>query len=268
MKVHPTAIVSKKAKIDSGVEIGPYAIIEDDVKIASGVKIYAHAYICNGTQIGEGTEVHMGAILGHAPQDLAFKGGKTYLKIGKNNIIREYATIHRATNEGTYTLIGDENYLMAISHVGHNCTLGNKVILANGALLAGHVNVEDGVFISGNVVIHQFCRIGKLAIIGGYTAINKDVPPYMAARGESCIRAINLIGLKRAGISREAINEIKKAFRLIYRSDMNTTQALDKILEDNPGEEVRYLVGFIKSSKRGICKNRYVRGNFKKPFEE
>lgn len=254
MKIHPTAIVHERAEICPGVEIGPYAIVEDGVKLNKNVKIYAHAYICKNTQIDEGTEVHMGAVLGHLPQDLAFEGKKSYLKIGKKNIIREYTTIHRGTKEGTATEIGDENFLMALSHVGHNCNLGNKVILANGVLLAGYVNVEDQVFISGNVVVHQFCNIGKLAIIGGFSGINKDVPPYMAVRGVSNIRSINLIGLKRAGFSKSAIKEIKEAFTLVYKSGLNTNQALEKILERNPGKEVKYLVEFVKNSKRGICK--------------
>jgi len=255
--IHPTAIVSKRALIDPSVEIGPYAIIEDGVKIEKDVKIYARSYICSGTTIGEGTEVHIGAILGHAPQDIVFKGKKTYLNIGKKNIIREYVTIHRGTKDDTATRIGDGNFLMGLSHVGHNCLLGDNVILANGALLAGYVTIEDGVFISGNVVVHQFCRIGKLAIVGGFSGVNKDVPPYMTVRGPSTVRSVNLIGLRRAGVSRSAIKEIKEAFKLIYRPGLNTTQALEKILEGNPGEEVRYMTEFIKNSKRGICKYRY-----------
>lgn len=258
MKIHPTAIVDKRAEVDPSVEIGPYAIVEDGVKIDKKAKIYAHAYICNGTEIGEGTEVHMGAVLGHLPQDIAFLGKKTYLKIGKKNIIREYVTVHRGTKENTATIIGDENFLMALSHVGHNCRLGNKVILANGVLLAGYVNVEDMVFISGNVVVHQFCNIGKLAIIGGFSGVNKDVPPYMAVRGPSSVWSINLIGLRRAGFKHNVINEIKEAFKLIYKSGLNTNQAIEKILEDKPGGEARYLVEFIKNSKRGICKYRWT----------
>ena len=258
MKIHPTAIISKKAEIDPSAEIGPYVIVEDGVKISKNVKIHAHAYICSGTEVNDETEIHMGAVIGHLPQDLAFEGKKTYLKIGKRNIIREYVTIHRGTKENTATEIGDENFLMALSHVGHNCKLGNKVILANGVLLAGYVNVEDQVFISGNVVIHQFCNIGKLAIIGGFSGVNKDVPPYMAVRGPSSIRSINLIGLRRAGFKRDVIKEIKEAFKLIYKSDLNTKQAIEKIVERKPGKEVKYLVEFIKNSKRGICRYRYT----------
>jgi len=258
MKIHPTAIVSKASQIDPTVEIGPYAIIEDDVTIEKDVKVLARAYICSGTHIGERTQVHMGAVLGHLPQDLAFEGKKTFLKIGKNNIIREYVTIHRGTKENTGTEIGDENFLMALSHVGHNCSLGNNVVIANGALLAGYVNVEDQVFISGNVVVHQFCNIGRLAIIGGFSGVNKDVPPYMAARGPSSVWSINLIGLRRAGFKREVMAQIREGFNLIYKSDLNTKQAVEKMLELNPGKELLHLIEFIKNSKRGICKYRYT----------
>ena len=261
MKAHPTALVSERAEIGADCEIGPFAIIEPDVKIGKAVKIYARAHILSGTRIGEGTEVHMGAVLGHVPQDTAFKGKKSYLNVGKRNIIREYVTVHRGTEELSATEIGDDNFLMAHSHVGHNCRIANKVTLVNGALLAGHVTVEDGVFISGNVVVHQFCRIGKLAIVGGFSGVNKDVPPYMVVKGVSRVRAVNLVGLRRAGFTKEVIKELRGVFRLIYRSGLNTTQAIEKILELDPGKEARYLVDFIKNSKRGICKYESASGN-------
>jgi len=256
--IHPTAIIGGKASIDKSAEVGPYVIIEDDVRIEKGVKIYAHSYICGGTEIGEGTQVHMGAVLGHRPQDLAFEGKKTYLKIGKRNIIREYVTIHRGTKENTATEMGDDNFLMATSHLGHNCVLGNNVIIANGALLAGYVTVGDQVFISGNVVVHQFCNIGTLAIIGGFSGVNKDVPPYMAVRGPSSVWSVNLIGLRRSKFERRVIDQIREAFKLIYRSGLNTNQALGKILEMEPDDKVMRLVEFVRNSKRGICKYRYT----------
>jgi UDP-N-acetylglucosamine acyltransferase len=254
-KISQLAQIDKSAKMASDVQVGAFAIIEEGVEIASGVKIWPHAYICAGTIIGEGTEVHMGAVLGHLPQDLTFdKAKKTRLQVGKRCVIREYATLHRSTKEDSPTTVGDNCYLMAMSHVGHDCHLGNNVIVANGALLAGHVIVEDGAFISGNVVIHQFCRIGKLSIIGGFSGINKDVPPYMLVRGPSVIRAINLIGLRRAKFPRELINDIREAFKALYLSNLNTSQALEVIAKLKPSEEIRHLVEFIKSSKRGICK--------------
>ena len=217
-KIHPTAIIGKKAEIDSSVEIGAYTIVEDGVKIEKNVKLHPRVYVYGGTEIGEGTKVHVGAVLGDIPQDLAFEDKKTYLKIGKNNIIREYVTIHRGTKENTSTEIGDENFFMAVSHAGHNCKIGNKVILANGVLLGGYVQVDDMAFISGNVIIHQFCHVGTLAMIGGFSGISKDIPPYMLVRGVSRVRSLNIVGLKRAGFTKDAMKELKETFNLLYKS--------------------------------------------------
>jgi len=262
MNIDKMAIVGKKAVIAEGVEVGPFAIIEDGVELRRGVKIWPHAYICGGTIIDEETQVHMGAVVGHLPQDLAFKNKPSYVRIGKRAIIREYATIHRGTKEGSATVIGDDCYLMAISHVGHNCEIGNSVIIANGALLAGYVMVGDSAFISGNVVIHQFCRIGKLAMVGGFTGINQDVPPYMLARGPSIVESVNLVGLKRVKCAKEVLDSIKEAYKILYKSDLNTTQAIEAIGKLNPSQELDYLIEFIKSSKRGICKKRNQRDDF------
>ncbi len=254
-KISELAQVSANARIASDVEIGPFAIVEDGAQVSSGVKVWPHAYICGGASIGEGTEIHMGAVVGHLPQDLAFdKNRKTGVRIGKKCVIREYATLHRSTREDSPTVVGDNCYLMTASHVGHDCHVGNNVIIANNALLAGHVSVEDGAFISGNVVIHQFCRIGALAIIGGFTGVNKDVPPYMLVRGPSVIRSVNLIGLRRAKFPREIIKDIKEAYKLLFLSNFNTTQALEEIKKIRPSKEIEHLVEFISASKRGICK--------------
>lgn len=255
--VSPLAQIGKNVKIADDVRIGPFAIIEDGAQISSGVRIWPNAYVCSGTSIGEGTEVHMGAILGHLPQDLTFdKSRNTGLIIGKGCTIREYATLHRSTREDTPTSVGDNCYLMATSHVGHDCHVGNNVIIANGALLAGHVTVEDGAFISGNVVIHQFCRIGAMVIIGGFSAVNKDVPPYMLVRGPSLVRAVNVIGLRRAKFSRDLVSDIRQAHRYLYASDLNTSQALEAIKKIRPSKELSHLIDFIQSSKRGICKSK------------
>lgn len=251
------AVISNKAKIGDGAHVGPFAVIEDDVVVGSGVKIGPHACICKGTTIGNDVQIHMGAVLGNIPQDLSFKDRQTFLKIGDRTVIREYATLHRGTDEGSSTVVGDDCYLMAMSHVGHNCHIGNKVIIANGALLAGHVSVGDFVFISGNAVFHQFCRIGTLAMIGGFTGINKDVPPYMLVRGPSVIRGVNLVGLRRMKIPREVINSIKEAYRLLFQSDINTAQAIEEIRKLPPAKELDTLIDFIQGSKRGICKYKY-----------
>jgi len=252
------AVVNKRARIAEGVEIGPFAIIEDDVQIASGVKIWPHAYICSGTEIGEGTQVHMGAVLGNLPQDLTFDvARKTCVKIGKNTVIREYATIHRSTEDGIATTVGDNCYFMATSHVGHDCRIANNVILANGALLGGHVDIGSNSFISGNVVVHQFCRIGSYVIVGGFSGINKDVPPYMLVRGPSVVRGVNFVGLRRAKFSRETMRKITEAFKLLFHSNLNTEQAINEIKKLGSSEELDHLVEFIQSSKRGICKYKY-----------
>jgi len=263
IKISELAIVSKKSKIAEDVEIGPYAIIEDDVEISSGVKIWPHAHICGGAHIDDGVRVHMGAVVGHLPQDLSFDvNKKTFTEIGKRTIIREYATIHRSTKEGGATKVGDDCYLMAVSHVGHDCHLGNNVILANGALLAGHVDVDSNSFISGNVVVHQFCRIGDYAMIGGFSGINKDVPPYMLVRGPSVLRSVNLVALRRAKFARDTIHKLMEAFKLLYHSNLNTSQAVEEIKKLGPSKELDHLIEFILSSKRGICKYKYSDTDF------
>ena len=256
MSISELAVVSKSAKIAKGVEIGPFAIVEDDVELGPNVKIWPHAYICSGTSIGEGTQIHMGSVIGHLPQDLAFENKKTYVKIGKRNVIREYVTVHRGTKAGSVTVIGDDCYLMAVAHVGHNCEIGNSVIIANGALLAGYVTVGESAFISGNVVIHQFCRIGTLSMIGGFSGINKDVPPYMLVRGPSVARSVNLVGLRRAKFSRELIGQLKEAYKFLYLSDLNTVQAIEEMKKIKPSKELTHLIDFIQSSKRGVCKSK------------
>lgn len=256
MSIDKLAVIGKNAVIADSADIGPYAIVEDDVKIGPRVKVWPHAYICKGTEIGDDSQIHMGAVLGHVPQDLAFKNGPSYLKIGKRTVIREYATIHRGTAEGSSTVLGDDCYIMATAHIAHNCQIANKVIIVNAALLAGYVTVEDMAFISGGVVIHQFCRIGRLAMIGGYTAVNKDVPPYMLVRGPSTVRAVNLVGLRRAKFTAKTISIVKEAYKLLYMSDLNTEQAVEGMGKLEKSPELDHLMKFIKDSKRGICKSK------------
>ena len=256
MSIHPTAIVGKDVRLGKGVEIGPYCVIEDGVRIGEDTKLWQGVYVASGTTIGRDCQVHMGAVLGHIPQDLAFEGKPTYLKIGDRNIIREYVTIHRGTKEKSATVLGDDNFLMALSHLGHNCELGNKIVICNNSLLAGYVSIGDMAFISGNCVVHQFVRIGKLVIIGGLARIGKDVPPYMVAERESLVTSYNIIGLKRAGFNQELRNQVKKAYQLLYHSGLNINNAAEKIEKEFDSTEIKEFVNFIKSadSKRGICK--------------
>ncbi|MFC1699635.1 acyl-ACP--UDP-N-acetylglucosamine O-acyltransferase [Candidatus Omnitrophota bacterium] len=256
--IHPTAIVSKDAKLAADVEIGPYCIIEDDVEIGRRVKIHACAHILSHTTIGDDCQIHLGAALGHLPQIRKQLDTNGRLLIGQGNIFREYTTVHRSSKQGNSTIIGNNNYLMAFSHVAHDCLIGNHATICNGALLAGHVQIEDGAFISGNVTIHQFCRIGKLVMVGGLARVSKDVPPYMLVKGDSVVWAINSVGLRRAGYSIQSRNQIKNAFKLLYTSGLNIKQALEKLKNQEHCSEMKDLINFIVHSKRGIC-------DFKRP---
>ncbi len=257
MKIHPSAIIGKSAAIGSDNEIGPNVTIEDGVVIGSNNKFWQGAYICRGTKIGDGNQIHMGAVIGHEPQDLAYQGASSGTKIGNRNVIREYVTIHRGTKENTDTVIGDENYLMVNVHIAHNCEVGNKVIMVNGVGLAGYCIVEDQAFLSGMTVYHQFSRIGRLAMVSALSAINRDIPPFMMCGGRGAIvHGINLVGIRRAGIPEKAREEIKEAYRILYRSEMNTTNALLEIEKMRSTPEVKHLVEFIKNSKRGIAGGR------------
>jgi len=254
LAIHPTAVISPGAIIADNVDIGPYAIVEDEVKLGPYVRIMAHAHITGYTEIGEATEIHMGAVIGHVPQDLAFRKKKTGLVIGKRNIIREYATVHRGTHGGTKTRIGDDNFIMGFVHVGHNCEIGNKVVIANATMLGGYVSVGDGAFISGHVAVHQFVRLGTLCMIGGKSRVTKDVPPYMLVKGESRVYGLNVVGLRRAGFSRDERRNIKKAHRILYKSGNTLAEASAKLERSGLGESVGILIDFLKGdSKRSYC---------------
>ncbi len=253
--IHPTAVIDPRAEIDSDVEIGPYAVIEGAVRIGAGVKIWPHAYLAAPLEIGEQCQIHIGAILGHQHQALREPqaGG---VRIGARTIVREYATVHRASQKGAWTTIGSDCLLMGFSHVAHDCVIGSRAILANGALVAGHVTVEEKAILSGHVVVHQFVRIGTLAMVGGLARVNKDVPPFFLVKGDSEVWALNAVGLKRAGISEQARAGIREAYRLLYRSGLNTTQALKAIQSSGQlPPEVARLVRFVQESRRGICRH-------------
>ncbi|MDD5680861.1 MAG: acyl-ACP--UDP-N-acetylglucosamine O-acyltransferase [Candidatus Omnitrophica bacterium] len=256
MSIHPTAVINPRAEIASDAEIGPYVVIEDNVKIAPRVKILANAYIGEWTEIGEDSEIHMGAVVGHLPQDLAFRKKITYLKIGKRNVIREYVTIHRGTHEGSSTIIGDDNFIMGFVHIGHNCIIGNNVVIANASALSGYVEVEDRAFISAYCVMHQFVRIGAVSMISARSRITKDLPPYMLlspARGEESIFGINVVGLRRAGFPQKVRSSINSAYKIIFRSGLRLPEAIAELEKTNPGPEVQHLIDFLKKpSKRGI----------------
>jgi UDP-N-acetylglucosamine acyltransferase len=254
MAIHPTAIVSPKAELDSTVEVGPHAIIEDHVKIGEGTRIWANAYLTGCIEIGRDNEIHMGAVIGHEPQDLSFKRDcRSCLKIGDRNVIREYVTIHRGTEPDSATAIGDDNFLMVSCHVAHNCVIGNRVIIANAVLLGGHVHVGDRAFVSGGVVVHQFIRIGRLAMISGNARIAMDVPPFLLVAERNEVHGLNVVGLKRAGVSAEAQTELKRAYKMLFRSGLSFAQAT-KEAGTLASPEARELVEFVRNSTNGVCR--------------
>lgn len=255
MNIHPTAIVGQTAVLSDDARVGPYAVIDDGVNIGRGVQIGARAHILGDTVIGDGCQVHMGAVLGHTPQIRKDTPQAGKLRVGKENIFREYTTVHRSSKAETATVIGSHNYFMAFAHIAHDCNIGNNVTVCNGALVAGHVLVEDFAFISGNVTIHQFCRIGRYAMVGGLARISKDVPPYMLVKGDSLVWAVNSVGLRRANFSLQTRQQIKRAFKLLYKSGLNVTQAVEKLAGANNSAELDCLVEFIRNSPRGICRH-------------
>lgn len=247
--------VHKGAEIDSDVSIGPYSVIGENVKVGRGTKIDSNVVIKGWTEIGEGCQISSGAVLGEAPQHTGYKGEKSYVKIGNHNIIREFVTIHRSYREEEATCIGDNNFLMAYSHVGHDCLIGSHVIITSFVGISGHVALEDSVVLGGHTAIHQFVRIGTLAMVSGTSRVVKDVPPYFIAEGNPTrIRAVNSIGLQRADIDQETRSNIKRAYKILYHSNLNTSQALEKIKQElKTGKEIAHLIKFIEKSERGIC---------------
>jgi len=255
--IHPTAIISPDAQLAEGVEVGPYSIIGDDVKIGKNTIIGPHTVIDNYTHIGEGCHIFQFCSIGAPPQDLKFGGEKTRVIIGNFNTIREFVTIHRATSADIgATIIGDHNLIMAYVHVAHNCKLGNNIVMVNAAALAGHIHIEDHAIIGGLTGIHQFCRLGAHCMIGGVSAVVKDVPPYCIVQGNHAkLFGLNLVGLKRRDFSENTIKAIKDAYRIIFRSNLLLEAALKKAqdeVEDIP--EVRHFIQFIKESERGVCR--------------
>ncbi|MCU1339998.1 MAG: acyl-[acyl-carrier-protein]--UDP-N-acetylglucosamine O-acyltransferase [Bryobacterales bacterium] len=254
-QVAPTARVHHGAEIGPGVIIGDFVIIEDDVVIGAGSRLEPYVYVKRWTTLGERNQISAGTVLGTDPLDKGFGGARSYLRIGNGNIIREHYTISRGTAPESETVIGDENYVMTSGHIAHNCRIGNRAVIASSALVAGYVDIDDQAFISGGVVIHQYSRIGRLAMVGGNTRVNSDLPPFflytdfnVAAHG------LNLVGLKRAGFTDADIKELKTAYRLLYRAGLKLEDALQRIEAEIPSEHARQLVQFIRSSKRGICR--------------
>ena len=252
--IHPSAIIGKRAQLGDGNDIGPSCIIEDGAILGSRNKLWMNVYVGPGTTMGDENQLHMGAVIGHLPQDLAYTGAPSFTTIGNRNTIREYVTIHRGTKEGSSTVVGDDNFLMANAHLGHNCHVGSNVTIVNLATFAGYCTIEDAALISGMVVVHQFVRIGRLSMISGLSAVNKDVPPYMLCGGRpAVIQGLNVVGLRRAGLAAPVREEIKRAYKLLYREGLNVSHALEAISRDCNSAETKAIVDFVKGSERGIC---------------
>lgn len=260
-QIHSTAIVSPKAELGGDVEVGPYAIVEDGAMIGPRTKLLARAYVCRGAVIGSDCQIHMGAVVSHEPQHLAYQGEPTQAVLGDRVIVRENVTIHRSTGEGTQTKVGNECLLMVGSHVAHNCTLGDAVILANGAQLAGHVEVGDHAFVSGNTVIHQFVRVGRYVILSGGSRFGMDVPPYLIGDGTNTVTNLNSVGLRRSKeLTNDERKEIRAAFKVLYRSDLTLPDALERMKSEFKTPAIdKWVEFFTNPSPRGFCRYKATR---------
>lgn len=254
--IHSTAIVSADAKLSRNVSVGPHTIIGDNVTIGDNTSVGANVVIEGEVSVGSNNRIGHGALIGGAPQDLSFsEKTQSRVEIGDRNVIREYATIHRGTKEGSATVIGHDNFLMAGVHVGHNCAIGNNVVIANNVLLAGYVSLADQAFIGGGTTLHQFMRVGRLVMVQGLSAFGKDLPPFTLAAERNAIFGLNVIGLRRAGFSTSQRDEIKRAFKLLYLSGLNTKQALEKSREMEWTEAGCEFFEFVEEAlkTRGVC---------------
>jgi UDP-N-acetylglucosamine acyltransferase len=256
MKIHPTAVVDKKARLADDIEVGPYTIVGPEVDIQKGTIIGSHVVIDGHTVIGQECRIFTGAVMGSIPQDLKYKGKKSFLKIGNNNIIREYVTLNPGTEEGSVTSLGDGNLLMAYSHVAHDCSIGDNCVIANVGTLAGHVILEDKVVIGGLAAIHQFVRVGKLAIIGGCSKVVQDIPPFSTCDGHPArVYGLNLIGIRRSGMTMDSQIKLKKAFKILFHSGLTFKHSIEDVARDvGTCEEIDYLIDFITNSERGVCR--------------
>jgi UDP-N-acetylglucosamine acyltransferase len=254
--IHSSAIVHPRALIGSGCEIGPYCVIGENVALGDGCKLHSHVVIDGHTKLGRENEIFPFASIGLKTQDLKWKGGVTRTEIGDANTFREYVTIHSATGDGEVTRVGSHNTILAYCHIAHNCTLGDRIIMSNVATLAGHVTVENHAVIGGLAAVHQFCRIGKMSMIGGCSKIVQDVPPFMIVDGNPGeTRTINKVGMERHGVSEEAQNALRQAYKILFREGLTIPNALVKIESDLPKlPEVLHLLNFVRASERGISK--------------
>ncbi|HUO04857.1 MAG TPA: acyl-ACP--UDP-N-acetylglucosamine O-acyltransferase [Candidatus Binataceae bacterium] len=258
-RVHPSSVVGSEVELAAGVDVGPLCMLEGKIRIGAGTRLIGHVTILGITELGEGNVLHPGAVIGDEPQDLAYTGSPRSVKIGNRNIFREGVTVHRGSERGTVTVIGDDNYLMQNAHVAHDCRVGNSTIIAGGALLAGWVEVADRALVSGNCVVHQFTRIGRLAMMRGGARTSRDIPPFCVLDGKHTLHTINLVGLRRAGFSTAAIRSVRRAFAELFGTRKNLRLALERLDKSRPlSPEVAEMVAFIRASKRGVAFGRHA----------
>jgi UDP-N-acetylglucosamine acyltransferase len=250
--IHPTAIIHPQARVHGTVRVGPYAVIDEGVEVGPHCLIGPHVHLTGLVTIGEHNEIHTGCVIGDAPQDLKYKGDPTGVRIGARNVFREHVTVNRSNKPTEDTIIGSDNFLMAHCHVAHNCRLADQVIMANGALLAGHVTVGDAAFISGNCVVHQFVRIGTRALMQGGSAISMDLPPYTVACGANGMCGLNVVGLRRAGLTAGERTELRQIYRALFRSGQNLRAALAESQKNYSSPAAQVLLEFIATTRRGI----------------
>jgi UDP-N-acetylglucosamine acyltransferase len=253
-RIHPTAIVDKKAEIAKDATIGPFVIVGPGCVVGPGSVLEARATLQENVRLGSQVTIGIGSVLGGNPQDLKFRGEVTHVEIGDNTVIREYVTINRGTSQSFKTTVGSHCFLMSYVHLAHDCHVGNNVIMSNGTQLAGHVTIEDYVILSGLVAIHQFAKVGRHAFVGGMARVSKDVPPFVKAVGNPIqLFGLNSVGLRRRGFSEDVIAELKKAYRILFRSELNVSQALEQAAADlKPFDEVKALIAFVETSGRGV----------------
>jgi UDP-N-acetylglucosamine acyltransferase len=257
--IHPTAIVHPKANLDADVQVGPYAVIDEGLEIGPGCIIGPHAYLTGLTRIGARNRFYASCVIGEAPQDLKYRDEPTRLVIGDDNVFREHTTVHRSTKPAEVTVIGSRNFLMAGAHVGHNCRLGNGVIMANGSMLGGHASVDDGAFISGSCLVHQFIRVGALAMMQGGAAVSADLPPYTMVRRVNELCGLNIVGLRRSGLSPADRLELKHLYHLLFRGGLNRQAALAQSREKFSSASAKVMIEFVAAAKRSLCADKSER---------
>lgn len=254
--IHPTAVVSPDAQLGASVTIGAFALVGEEVVLGDGCVVHHHATVDGFSQLGPACEVFPYACLGLKTQDLKFKGGRPGVRAGARNVFREFVTLHAATEDGDFTVVGDDNHFLCYTHIAHDCVFGSHIVASNNATFAGHVVVEDHVVVGGFGGVHQFCRVGHRAMVGAVSKVVQDVPPFMIVDGNpAVVRTFNKVGLERAGFSREQLDRVKLVFKTLYRSGMNRTQALEQLRSHGDGnsEEVAAVIRFAENSERGLC---------------